>query len=630
MRAILLLAILAIVACRAQAGQTTIAENGKSDYLIVTSKDPTPAEALAADELCKYIEQMSGAKLPVKHVSEWPKKAFIVSEEPDPSYLVDVENSPQPVEISEGYSIWAKETQVFIVGGRGRSVLYAVYDLLDRLGCRFLAPKLDHYEGSAEIVPRVKTLAIDLSSPVIEKPVLSLRKLYVEEGHSHNAENLIQMAEWMPKARFNTLVIPTDYSGGGRVKWDNWRKEVAPELQKRDITIEVGGHGYQNFLNAEMEGGNLFKEHPEWFGIDENGKRAPAHGRVFCTSNPRAVAYLAANVGQYVKDRPEIQIFDFWPPDGAKWCQCDRCEAMGSPSNRQAILVGQVRKYLQKIRPDLRLEFIAYAACVTPPESVKLDKDVLIDFCPIGQCFEVQINDPASEANSNYVKQLTGLRKGFDGDISIYSYYRKYAWKSLPNLIPHYMQKDLQFYLTVPVQGISSYAEPGDWFAYELNHYVLGNLAWDPNADVDAVMKKFAEARFGNASKAALDAYQTLEDVVRHACSIPGTSLKTADELTQAQAKLDQAAAGLKAAQTSVDDPEIRRNIDRMSLMFEYARRDIAIQKSKAVGAKKEDTQKQIGDLVEFIARHGKDGVFLVHSRLQIQGRILKTYGLAE
>ena len=47
-----------------------------------------------------------------------------------------------------------------------------------------------------------------------------------------------------------TLVIPTDYQGHGRVKWDNWRDALTPELQKRGILIEVGGHGYQNFLKG--------------------------------------------------------------------------------------------------------------------------------------------------------------------------------------------------------------------------------------------------------------------------------------------------------------------------------------------------------------------------------------------
>ena len=77
-------------------------------------------------------------------------------------------------------------------------------------------------------------------------------------------------------------------------------KELTPELQKRGITIEVGGHGYENFINAEMQDGKLFAEHHDWFGQDENGQRVKAKNRVFCTSNPQAVDFVVANVVAYL------------------------------------------------------------------------------------------------------------------------------------------------------------------------------------------------------------------------------------------------------------------------------------------------------------------------------------------
>lgn len=628
MRGGLTLAVLLIAACGARAERIEIVRNGRSDRVIVVPANPSASEMLAAEELGKYIGRMSGAKLRVQKGGELPPKALVVAERAHLGPWSDTIDWTDEI-TGDAYCISGSGSILSFVGGRGRSVLYAVYDFLDRLGCRWLAPDLDHYRGSAELVPRKGSLSVDLPCAVVERPALALRKLYVEEGHSHNAENLIRMAEWMSKARFNTLVIPTDYSGRGRVKWDNWREQVTPELQKRDITIEVGGHGYQNFLNAEMEDGRLFDQHPEWFGQDEQGNRVRSHNRVFCTSNPAAVDYLIANVAAYVKERPEIRIFDFWPPDGAKWCECDKCKALGTPSNRQAILVGKVKADVEKVRPDLRLEFIAYAAAVAPPESAKLDKEVLIDFCPIGQCFEVQINDPASGQNANYVTQLKGLRKGFEGDISIYSYYRKYAWKSLPNIIPHYVQNDLKFYLTIPVQGISSYAEPGDWFTYELNHYMLSQLAWNPSADADALVRKFCEARYGPAAEPAVSTFGVLEDVVRQACSIPGTSLKTAEELSEALNKLDGAIAAMKAAQSSAADAGVQRNIGRLLLTLEYARRDIEIRKSRAAKSPATETQKLVEELHAFVSNHAEDGVFLMHSRLDMP-RLLQGYGMKE
>jgi hypothetical protein len=200
----------------------------------------------------------------------------------------------------------------------------------------------------------------------------------------------------MPKVGYNTLVVPTDYQGRGIVMWDNFRPLVMPACRKRGITIEIGGHGYQNFLNAQMEDGKLFKLHPEWFGADKGGVRHSERGHVFCTSNAQAVAYVIKNFIAYIKDHPEIQIYDFWPPDGATWCQCDQCEKIGSAADREAVLVKQVQDAVHKVRPDLRMEFIAYQLAITPPEHAKVEPHIIVDFCPSGQQYDHQIDDPSS------------------------------------------------------------------------------------------------------------------------------------------------------------------------------------------------------------------------------------------
>jgi hypothetical protein len=472
-------------------------------------------------------------------------------------YSIEVGTEPDAERPIDGFTISTDHQSIKISGTTDYAALRGVYYVLEEQGYRFLAPNLSYYNGSAEIAPAKKEFAL-LDKPIIRRAKLKFRKIYVEEGHSHTPENLAQIVEWMPKVGYNTLVVPADYQGNHRVMWDKFRERVTPECQKRGITIEVGGHGYQNFLNADMEEGKLFEKHPDWFGQNAQGVRQKAKGWVFCTSNSQAVDYLIDNFVAYVKARPEIQIYDFWPPDGAKWCECDACKNLGSPSDRQANLVRQVKERVKTARPDLRLEVLAYHTSVYPPEKEKLDKDVLLDFCPISQQFDHQIDDPAADKNADYVKGLTAWRKAFDGDISIYSYYRKYAWDSLPVIIPHYMQKDLQWYAKVPVQGVSTYAEPGDWCTYELNHYVLAALAWDPDADVDAIVKKFCKARYDKYAKDAQETLLVLEDVTRNACSIPNTALKDSERIRTDIKRLRQTPATLDWDKHPVD-PSVQR-----------------------------------------------------------------------
>ena len=584
-----------------------------SQRVIRISNRATPTEKYAAAELEKYLEQITGDNYRVARGKG--KAGFVVC---DQDHLGDLGGAS---EISD-----LKSKGTFLVGARGRATLFAVYDYLDAQGCRFLAPKFDHYHGAAEVIPPRGRLSHLESSA--SPPKLAFRKLYVEEGHSHDAQSLRQLVEWMPKAGYNTLVIPTDYQGSGRVKWDNWRRDLTPELQKRDLIIEVGGHGYQNFLNAEMEDGKLFEQHPEWFGQNKAGVRQRAKGWVICTSNKEAADYLINNFAAYIKARPEIQIYDFWPPDGAKWCECEPCKKLGTPSDRQAILVHEVKQRAKDVRPDLRLEVLAYHTSVMPPENQKLDKDILLDFCPISQQFDHQINDPAADKNAGYAKNVSAWRKAFDGEISIYSYYRKYAWDSLPVVIPHYMQTDLQWYATLPVQGVSVYSEPGDWFTYELNHYVLGKLAWDANADVDALVKKFCDARYGNESQTAQKAFAALEKIVRNDCSVPNSSLKSAEEIAAAQTQMNEVAASVEAARGRTSDRNVKRSLERLQLMCTYAAKDLEVQHMRATKAPVDEIRAKATAAHAWLSEHANDGVFLIKNQRLNLARMHRRYGL--
>lgn len=628
--ATLAIAVLAgsAIGARQRTRELELARGGRTGYVIVLPESPSETERFAAAELSRYLERLSGAKFPVERGTRVPARAIRLGSPADLG---------QPALAGEEYRISTKGEQILLAGARDRATLFAAYDLLTRLGCRWLAPELGFYEGSGEFVPRRERLMLALPEGGVERPALAFRKLYVEEGHSHNAANLAQLAEWMPKLRYNTLVIPTDYQGRGQVRWDNWREAVTPELRKRDLTIEVGGHGYQNFLNAQMEGGKYFKEHLEWFGQDAAGQRVPAMNRVFCTSNPQAVRFVTDRFLEYVKARPEIRIFDFWPPDGARWCECAGCAALGNPSDRQALLLNQVRAATAKVRPDLRLECLAYQTSIFPPEKATLDREVLLDYCPINQSFDSQIDDPAAPRNAEYAKGISAWRKAFQGDISVYSYYRKYAWRSLPVIIPHYMQRDLRWYGTLPVQGVSTYAEPGDWGTYELNHYVLGNLAWSPGANVDALVREFTDARFGPAAPAARAVFATLEEVVRRDSSIPNSTLKPADQLAAARKELQKALDTLKAGSTGApggekgaraDSPAgVAAAVSRLGLAVEYAARDLEIQESRAKQASAAQIRQQVDSLATWLAANAERGVFLPHSRMT-GARLAQSYGL--
>ena len=599
-----------IVLCNvhfADAEMISLASKGKSFYQIVYPASASLTEKFAAAELKKYLVQISQAKFNASnHITA---HSIVVC---TTSSLQKMGSGPDIPSLKElEYGIFKRGESLWLTGGSDASTLHAVYDFLSALGCRWLAPDFNFYEGKSKSIPVQTELSFLFSGDRIGKPVLKYRKLYIEEGLSHHTENLKELIDWMPKARFNVLAIPLDYQGKGRVKWDNWRDQLVPELQKRGIIIEVGGHGYQNFLNASMDNGQLYKKHPEWFGL-KNGNRSPDLHVVFCTSNADAVAYLQNKFLNYLKARPEINIFDFWPPDGETWCECPDCLSLGSATDRHALLVSQTAEFLKKELPKVRLECLAYSRYVELPQHVVLNQEVLLDFCPINQSFEYQIYDENSENNRMYKENLLSWLQRFKGDISIYSYYRKYAWHSLPNVIPHYIQNDLRFYRDCGVKGISVYAEPGDWFTYGLNHYVLGHLAWDPDADINNLITDYCVGIYGPTAKIAASVYDELEQIVRFGCKIPHTKQKSEEQYNEYLARLKTCADQVTDAICQYAADEILcRHLHRLKLMIEYARQSVALMKS-TVENNKQNIAKVTENIRKLMHENVDAGVFIL------------------
>ena len=192
------------------------------------------------------------------------------------------------------------------------------------------------------------------------------------------------------------------------------------------------------------------------------------------------------------------------------------------------------------------------------------------------------------------------------------------------------MQLDLNWYATLPTQGVSVYSEPGDWGTYELNHYVLGKLAWDSNIDVNAVVNEFAVARYGEECGVAKNGFAVLEKNVRMYCSVPHTTLKSAEETAAAR---DEIAATLKevsAAKERAKEERVKQALTRLALMCEYATKDLEIQHLRATKAPREQVVEKATTLHAWVESHANDGVFLIKGNRLNLNRMLTRYGVGE
>lgn len=588
-----------------------LAAGGRAAVRIVIPVHTTEVLRFAAGELQKYLSEISGASFSVG-----PERSSTGGQ----VRLMTDTALPE-----ETYKIHAAGARITLTGGSGRAVLYGVYDLLGRLGCIWLAPDFSFYHGHGEYIPHRRELSYQYEGDITEQPVFAFRKI---DGMGRNSkpEDLTALIEWMGKLRYNTLQIPFGSSG---LKWDQWKKILIPELKKRGLIIEVGGHGYQHFLNAAMDSNRLFKDHPGWFGSDSACHPSGAPRVVFNTENPGAVHYFITGVMSYLRRHPEIDIFDLWPPDGAIWSDSACLSGGYLPRDRQARLANRVDSAIKESGLGTRLEIIAYDHTLLPPTQTVLHTDILVDFCPINQNFETQIYSAKSSENRGYQKALRAWRSDFPGDIGIYSYYRKSAWRSLPNVIPHYIGRDLKWYQTVAVQGISCYAYHDDWFTYEINHYVLGEAAWNPDINIDSIVELFCKHRYHNFWRTATAAYQMMEQITSREGSIPFTSLKPPSRIKSAEARIGMQISELQKAKSAARDSVTAANLSRLLLMMGYLQRDLAIQESRSRGASREHIQAQVEKLLEFRNAHAQGGVFQI-SRVNERILLLHHYGLSD
>ena len=602
--------VLLILASTALAATKNIIihSNGTPKFNVLIPKDASVTQRFSGQELVKYLHKITGSTF----------KLLTAREGNNPSIVLQLSKGIN----KDAYSIRESGDNLILEGNSDQAILYAVYDFLERLGCVWLAPDFDHYKGKAEIIPAKKELSFEYNGTITEVPALEYRKLDVAGARNNTTENLKQLIEWMPKVRYNTLRLQM-----GKNKWEKWSTELTPEMKKRGVIIEVGGHGYQNFLNAGMEGGTLFKSHPEWFGKDSTCNYSPSDRLVFNTENPEAVNYFITNIIDYLKSHPEIEIFDLWPPDVGRWSDCPDWKSYGTAQDRQIRLTNKVNAAVKKAGLNVKIEIIAYSFALFPSEKEVLDRDVLVEICPINQSFEYQINDPSAPTNAEYVNAMLAWRKSFPGNISFYSYYRKQAWRSLANIIPHYLQKDMQWIESVPMSGISCYAEQGDWFTYELNHYTLAKLAWEPDINVDSLSAIFYKNRYGQDWQTARNAYQLIEKTVPVYGSIPFSTLKPAAEIKQAQNSVNTEIARLKKARDMSTDPIMKANFERLLLVFEYVRFDLDIQYSRASLIPNEEVFVQVRKLVDFLEANKGKGVIILTGNNDY-ARFTKKYGL--
>ena len=380
-----------------------IIDNKKCVCSILLPENPTAREKFAAEELCNYIEKISGVKLETS--GNFENK--IIIGEPDKNTnakeLLSQGEFDLLVPGPEGFIIYSKGNSLLLagssknVGEKERGTLYAVYELLERyLGCSLAA--FSHPEVNAgEYIPSLSTVEIPDTQYVKKCADVQYRAGIVEYNSSAgNPEHGLNVPfiSWLAKNRYNRIVtwesIYEAYKENGMLE----------EIEKRGINLTVGHHqSIELFL--PHYGNKYFSEkyyetHPEFYKLKDDGTRfgwnpeVPDYTGQFilCSQNKECIKTFANNIIAWLDKNPYVDIVTVWPNDGmAEGCKCPECSKFTKVQN-YTYFVDEVSKICCANNTAVEE---APAAQTAPQENTESDNDFLYDINIIGEIFNTYI-----------------------------------------------------------------------------------------------------------------------------------------------------------------------------------------------------------------------------------------------
>ncbi len=442
----------------------TLVKDNSSKYNIVIPSQPTEIEKHSAEELQKYLQEISGVKLNIINDSD-----------PETRYEILIgknnrlENLGADINFDslglDGYTIKTLGDNLIIAGGSKKGTLYGVYNFLDEiLGCKMYTPE-DIYipKNSNIIIPELN---------LTEVPKIVYRELH------------------MPSARSSQLYC-------------DWHK--LNHVSERNKYYGTFVHTMQHWVPSEV----YFKDHPEYFS-EINGIRVP--NQQVCLSNPDVYKIVVDRMKKEMKEKPEATVWDVSQNDNFGYCTCKQCRQTdsiyGGPS-------GTLIKFVNKIArefPNKTISTLAYQYTREAPIGIKPEPNVMVVLCTI----ECDRSKPIAENKDDLFNRDISEWSALTNNIKIWDYVVQFS--SYMDPFPNFnvLQPNIQMFVK---HGVKYLFEQGSGDSksdlHELKAYVLAKLMWNPDANVPNIINEFMNGYYGDAGKYIKEYFQTMHSALK-------------------------------------------------------------------------------------------------------------------
>ena len=450
----------------------TIAEKGKSNYVIMIPDNCPGHIQKSVYDMQDILHRITGVKLPVK------KESAVAAGVPKLS-VGNTNFAKQHVRFAKGAN--AEEMAVKTVGKdiviNGNSIVgtcFAIYDFLEnQCGCRW------YDKFNVKIPKKAKLVIKDVNMQ--RAPSFIFRRIFTQARNWSSGDPLGSLRS---KATYNSIPNP---------------------VMGRPTDIHSMYFYTRDWPKDKLY---LLSKNPDGRRNAQKGQLGPNT----CVTHPEAVALFKRKLRYFIsRDRADSKKYGYVAPIlynisindcSSYFCYCDSCQAVVKKHGESGLLlhfINMLAKDIAKDYPDVIIHTCAYAFTAPPPKTdIKAAPNVAVELAHnIGNYYSA-IEEDTNPAFANQVKNW-GARTGMLG---IWDYWVFY-WDTYPapyhNV--HQIKKDLMFYYKNGVRTLRIESEAADTANFFSLKYWLGyKLMDDITQDDKALINEFMNDYYGPAA----------------------------------------------------------------------------------------------------------------------------------
>ena len=463
-------------------------KSGTTDYVIVIPENSDDILKTASQELRNFFNEATGVRPAVyTDVDELPNDVQMISLGQTKQFAERIRGGETPV--SGGYRMVTDGEDLFIKGGDSYGTLWGVYDLLDYM-FNYEFYKKDVYE--------------------IDHNVTELNFFTIDETV---APNIPIRAGYSALSEYNSSITSLRY------RLQSERTITAGEFHNSFIVLDPAK--YNNVEDSE-------NYHPMWYtaSVDQLCYTARGDENEYEEMIDTASEYF---VGLLEAQPSKTHVF-FQMQDTRTWCECTACkEAETKYQARSAAMLIACHDIHEKIMAKLSekgddryIKVVPFLYHSTESLPVVLDSetgeyklsDPSLDFSGVAPMWaNLSTKKHASayqdEDNKAALIMLDKLNVAFD-DFWVWDYGINFADYLLPFNVFSIMSEDFSL---LEDYNVGFHMYQCDHSAFNstgfgaLKLYLISELAWNANQDIEELTDKFFNAVYGDGAKAMKKIY---------------------------------------------------------------------------------------------------------------------------